>query len=105
MQISTNGSGTSFELIFKFDNTTVTEDVKIGHYEKLPNGRNDYSKGVKYDISTDVLNEFANALTEMLNDRVEHYDAPELIRALVSKLSPSQFKQLVEEDVLAEDVE
>jgi hypothetical protein len=74
-----------YELIFEAENVKVTEDIESREYPKDKNG-NTILVPPKRDIKTDVLNQFANVLEDMIYYREAEFDSSNLIERLFEKL-------------------
>jgi len=73
-----------FELIFKAENVSVTEDIEERIYGKTADGKTDFSN-VGRDIKTDALEQVA-ILDDMIYYRQAEFDSSALIGRLFAKL-------------------
>lgn len=74
-----------FELIFKAENVTVSEDIEERIYGKTEEGKTDF-KNVKRDIKTDVIEQFVIVLDDIIYYREADFDSSNLIERLFEKL-------------------
>ena len=94
MEISLKKSHGYF-ITFKADNVDVIEDIEERTYEKLENGKYDFLKTPKRDISTDSLNQIVSLLDDMIYYRESKFDSSSLIESLFDKLSEENKAKLV----------
>ena len=75
-----------FELIFKAENVSVTEDIESRTYPNNEDGKVDYSKPPKRDVSTPAIEQIVSLLDDMIYYRVADFDSTNLIERLIDKL-------------------
>ncbi len=83
-----------FELIFKAENVNIVEDIEDRIYGKTEEGKTDF-KNVTRDIKTDVIEQFACILDDMINYREAKYDSSDLIERLFEKLPNDKIDVLI----------
>ena len=84
-----------FELIFEADNVKVVEDIEERTYSKTEDGKIDFTIPPKRDISTDIIEQFVSALSDMIYYRTADFDSSYLIDLLFEKLPPEKANELV----------
>lgn len=75
-----------YYLIFKAENVFVEEDVETSIYSKTEDGKTDFSKPPKRDISDDILEQITNLLYDLIYYRERDFDSSSLIEELFKKL-------------------
>ena len=75
-----------YELIFEAENVKIVEDIESRTYPKDDNGKTIIDLNPKRDIKTDVIDQIANVLNDMIYYREEEYDSSDLIKRLFEKL-------------------
>lgn len=73
-------------LTVKDTNVLLEEDVEERIYEKDENGKTDWTKPYRRDISTQYLDELSYTLSEMILYRTSAYDSSDLVVALFEKI-------------------
>ena len=75
-----------YEIIVKADNVNIEEDIEERTYPKDDNGKTDFKKPPKRDISTSAIDMFVRVLEDMILFRDKEYDSTGLIEGLFDKL-------------------
>ena len=73
-------------LTVKDTNVLLEEDVEERIYEKDENGKVDWTKPCRRDISTGYLDMLSETLFEMLSSRTSAFDSSDLVVALFEKI-------------------
>lgn len=84
-----------YELTIKADNTTICEDIEERIYSKTADGKADFKIPPKRDISTDILQQFTNVLSDMIYYRKAEFDSSELIEMLFDKLPKEKMNDVL----------
>ena len=82
-------------IVFKAENVHVEEDIEQRIYSKTEDGKTDFSKPPKRDINTEILDQFAMVMDDLINYRVEKYDSSSLIERLFEKLPDGELQKLL----------
>ena len=82
-------------IVFKAENVHVEEDIEQRIYSKTEDGKTDFSKPPKRDVNTDILDQFAMVMDDLIDYRVEEYDSSSLIERLFEKLPDAEMKKLL----------
>ena len=75
-----------YSLIFKAENVNVEEDIEERIYQKLEDGKTDFSKPPQRDINTDVIEQIVRVLDDLIDYREREFDSSSLIELLFEKL-------------------
>lgn len=73
-------------IIVKMDNVSAEIDIEEREDRKLEDGKTDFSRPPKRDISTKYLNKVNRLLDDMIEYREKEYDSSDLILRLFEKL-------------------
>ena len=84
-------------LEIKADNVNICEDVESRTYYLTEDGKIDYTKLPKRDVSEYYLNDISRTLVDMIFDRTADYDSSELISYLFDKLPDTVRTNLLKE--------
>lgn len=86
MEIEIKNNSVSIYLIVKADNVDMQEDITEGLYEKLENGKNDFSKRIGKDISDESMDRIVSMTEDLVHYRQRDYDTSSLINYCFDKL-------------------
>ena len=84
-------------VIIKSDNVYIEEDAEDRIYFKTDGGKSDFTKAPKRDIKTEILDQFAMVLSDLICYRVDDYDSSDLIKELFEKLPETLTTSLLQE--------
>lgn len=95
MNIKLNATNYGYEIVFEAENVKVSEDIESRTYSKTEDGKTDFSKPPKRDISTDSLAMISSLLDDMIYYRSEEFDSSDLIHRLFDKLPESKRDEML----------
>ena len=82
-------------IVFRAENVHVEENIEQRLYSKTEDGKTDFSKPSKRDVNTEILDQFAMVMDDLIYYRVEKYDSSSLIERLFEKLQESEIQKLL----------
>jgi len=96
MNITVNNNY-GMSITYEAENVKVVEDIEERIYSKTKDGKTDYSKPPKRDVSTEALNQFTQVLLDLISNRVADFDSSELITLLFDNLPQDKAETLLTE--------
>jgi hypothetical protein len=85
-----------YSLNIEAENVKISEDIESRIYGKTSDGKTNF-KDCKSDIKTDVIEQFANVLEDLIYYRKDYFDSSRLIKYLFEKLPDETVKELIKQ--------